>query len=1015
MVTFQLGGRVLGQSLLTSPVGNKGGREGIDMGDRNKTRSELIQELAALRQQLATLQAAQLRGEQVEQVLRASELRFRTVADFTYDWEYWISPEQSFLYVSPSCQRFTGYSAEEFMQDPTLMERLVHPDDRALIEKHLGVEFDSHEVLSLDFRLVTRQGEERWVGHICQPIFDESGQWLGRRASNRDITRRKHIEGELVILSRAMEQTADLVMITDPQGYLEYVNPAFEALTGYAKQEVVGRKSNFVKSGHHPPQFYERLWETIRTGQVFRHIFVNKKRNGELYYEEKIISPVKDEHGQITHFVSTGRDVTALRQAEESLRESERERTRFANQLQTAAEVSTQLAAILDIEQLLYNVVTLLQQRFNLYHVHVYLLNEAGDDLLMRVGSGEIGRLLRQRGHHIPLNQEQSLVAWAARQRQVVTVDNVNLEPAYLANPLLPETRSEVALPLVVSGRVVGVLDMQDSRPARFTQSDLDVFNTLAGQIAVALDNAHLFEQQRRVERELRETKDQLETILQGIADGIMVFDQTERLLYVNEAAARATGYASVQDMLEATLAEIQRKFEFMNESGQSFSPAQLPHRRALQGAQNPVEILRARNTETGQERWSVVKSTPILDEQGRVKLAVTITHDITKRKQAEQALRRYALRLQTLHRIDRDILAARLPETIAQVALEYIRQMLPCIRASVVEFDFDYRPVRLLAIYPNGENEIPSEILMSPQAFHIERLKQGRLHVVPDMALLTHPSRLEKTLLDDGINTYVDVPLLVQGELIGSLNIAADCPNTFSADHLDIAEEIAVSVAIAIQHARLYEQSQQDAETKARLLHEVNHRVKNNLAAIVGLLYIEQHHLKNQPTCQAIISDLINRIEGLATVHHLLSESHWSPLPLTDVAEQIIHSVLQTLPPGHRIVPKVFADRFITVNSKQANNLAMVINELATNTVKHAVSRQPVVSIQVDISQEDETVVLEYRDDGPGFPASILETKQGNIGIYLIENIVRGDLHGDVSFRNEHGGVVTVRFKGGG
>lgn len=985
------------------------------MGDRTKTKSELIHELAVLRQQVAILEAAQLRGEQTEQVLRASELRFRTVADFTHDWEYWISPERSYLYVSPSCQRITGYAAEEFLQDPTLMERLVHPDDRALIEKHLRVEFDSHEALSLDFRLVTRQGEERWVGHICQPIFDESGQWLGRRASNRDITRRKHIEAELVILSRAMEQTADLVMITDPEGYLEYVNPAFESLTGYSKQEVVGRKSNFVKSGHHPPHFYEQLWETIRAGQVFRHIFVNKKRNGELYYEEKIISPVKDEQGQITYFVSTGRDVTALRQVEESLRESERERTRFATQLQTAAEVSTQLAAILDIEQLLYNVVTLLQQRFNLYHVHVYLLNEAGDDLLMRVGSGEIGRLLRQRGHHIPLNREQSLVAWAARQRQVVAVDNVKLEPTFLANPLLPETRSEVALPLVVSGRVVGVLDMQDSRPARFTQSDLDVFNTLAGQIAVALDNAHLFEQQRRVEMELRETKDQLEAILQGIADGIMVVDKAERLLYVNETAARASGYASAQAMLGVTPADFQRKFEFMGESGQSFSLAQLPHRRALQGAQNPVEILRSRNTETGQERWSVVKAKPIFDEQGQVKFAVTITHDITKRKQAEEALRRYALRLQTLHKIDRDILAARLPETIAQVALEYIRQMLPCIRASVVEFDFDFKMVRILAIHTNGKTEIPSEILMSPQVFHIERLKQGQLHIVPDMTLLTHPSPLEKTLRDEGINTYVNVPLIVQGELIGSLNIAADCPNAFSAEDLDIAEEIAISVAIAIQHARLYEQAQQDAETKARLLHEVNHRVKNNLAAIVGLLYIEQHHLKNQPTCQGIISDLINRVEGLATVHHLLSESHWSPVPLTDVAEQIIHSVLQTLPPGHRIVPQVFADRFITVTPKQANNLAMVINELATNTVKHAVPQQPVVSIQVNISQEDEIVVLEYRDDGPGFPASILETKQGNIGIYLIENIVRGDLHGDVSFRNEHGGVVTVRFKVGG
>ena len=91
-----------------------------------------------------------------------------------------------------------------------------------------------------------------------------------------------------------------------------------------------------------------------------------------------------------------------------------------------------------------------------------------------------------------------------------------------------------------------------------------------------------------------------------------------------------------------------------------------------------------------------------------------------------------------------------------------------------------------------------------------------------------------------------------------------------------------------------------------------------------------------------------------------------------------------------------------------------MVINELATNTVKHAAPQQPVVTIQVNISQEDETVVLEYRDSGPGFPEAIAATKRGNIGMYLIENIVHSDLHGRVSFENEHGAVVTVRFKAG-
>ena len=1136
------------------------------MRDQAKTKAQLMQELAGLRQQTAALEAAQERCQaaeralttanqkleleiaerkRVEKYLREGEQRFRTIADFTYDWEYWLSQEGVYLYVSPSCQRITGCSPEEFLQNPSLLLQLIHPDDRFLVEKHLQVELtDSREVLALDFRLITPSGEQRWVGHICQPVFDDAGQWQGRRASNRDITQRKRMEAELIKFSRAMEQTADLVMITDPTGLLEYVNPAFETLTGYTKEEVVGRKPNFVKSGHHPPQFYTNLWQTIRAGQVFRHVFVNKKRNGELYYEEKIISPVKDEQGQIRHFVSTGRDVTALRQTEQALRKSEEkfrklfelvpigiiygsvesdpvdiekmmrqaefnntfasilgysptelrrlgvsgisfaedmakdytlfqellagkrqtyrlekryyhrdgalvwgeltvalvrdrngqpqniigmmlditerkraetERTYFTNQLRTAAEISTQLTAILNIEQLLYDLVTLLQRRFNLYHVHVYLLNEAGDDLIMRVGSGEVGRLLRQRGHHIPLNQERSLVAQATRQRQLVAVDNVRLEPAFLANPLLPETHSEVAIPLIVANRVVGVLDMQDNRLARFTQADLDVFSTLAGQIAIALDNAHLFEEQKRVQQELRETKEQLEAILQGIADGITVIDTAGQLIYVNTAAAKAAGFSSPQAMLDASPADIHRKYEIMGEDGQPFPPVQLPGRLALQGVQDSAANLRFRDRSTGRERWSVVKATPIFDEQGQVKFAVTITHDITSRKQTEEALQRYAARLQTLHQIDRDILAARLPETIAQVALAHIRHMIPCSRASVVEFDFENYQAQILALHVAGETRLESQFPLSTTAYNIELLKQGHPHLTNDLEQLATPSGLEQLLLNEGIRSYVNIPLLVQGELIGSLNVGSDYPDSFMADHLDIAEEVAISLAIAIQHARLYEQAQQDADTKARLLHEVNHRVKNNLAAIVGLLYIEQNHVKNQPDCQSMVSDLIKRLEGLAAVHRLLSESQWAPLPLSEVAQQVIYSVVQTLPSDRRVVTTVSPARTVYVTPKQANSLAMVINELATNTVKYAVPTRPTVSIEVEIAQENNTILLEYRDNGPGFPVSTLQTGQGNVGLYLIKNITQSDLHGDVSFQNEAGAVVTIRFRGGG
>jgi two-component system, cell cycle sensor histidine kinase and response regulator CckA len=117
-------------------------------------------------------------------------------------------------------------------------------------------------------------------------------------------------EQSLRKLSRAVEQSADTIFITNREGIIEYVNPAFEALTGYSQQDVVGKTPSILKSGQQAPALYHELWETIRGGGVYRGILVNRRKNGELYYVDESISPVRDAAGGITHFVSNGRDLT---------------------------------------------------------------------------------------------------------------------------------------------------------------------------------------------------------------------------------------------------------------------------------------------------------------------------------------------------------------------------------------------------------------------------------------------------------------------------------------------------------------------------------------------------------------------------------------------------------------------------------------------------------------------------------------------------------------------------------
>jgi GAF domain-containing protein len=168
--------------------------------------------------------------------------------------------------------------------------------------------------------------------------------------------------------------------------------------------------------------------------------------------------------------------------------------------LRLAARVAQQAAAILDPDELLPQIVELTKQSFDLYHAHIYLLNETQDRLVLAAGAGDVGRAMLARGHNIPLNA-RSLVARAAREQQPVIVADTANDPNFLANPLLPNTRSEAAFPLVARGRLLGVLDVQSDREDRFGPDLLDVFMTLAGQVAVSLENARLFRETEQASR----------------------------------------------------------------------------------------------------------------------------------------------------------------------------------------------------------------------------------------------------------------------------------------------------------------------------------------------------------------------------------------------------------------------------------------------------------------------------------------------------------------------------------
>ncbi len=177
-------------------------------------RQKVEDRTAQIKNAYQALQLELSERQHTEEALRKSEERFRTVADFTYNWESWLSSDCTVTYISPSVERITGYPPEEFVREPGLLKRIIHPDDRASFNRHIREGMKSgEEPRSIEFRIMTRDGEERWIGHVCQPVYGPEGQNLGRRISNRDISGEKRAEAEKVKLESQLRQAQKMEAI----------------------------------------------------------------------------------------------------------------------------------------------------------------------------------------------------------------------------------------------------------------------------------------------------------------------------------------------------------------------------------------------------------------------------------------------------------------------------------------------------------------------------------------------------------------------------------------------------------------------------------------------------------------------------------------------------------------------------------------------------------------------------------------------------------------------------------
>jgi PAS domain S-box-containing protein len=256
-----------------------------------------------------------------ETALRQSEQRFRDITFILADWVWEIDAQGRYSYCSESVRRLLGWDVAEILGRTPF--DLMPPAEAERVGKIFGpIAARKEPFQDLENTILHRDGSLRYVLTSGVPLLGPEGSLLGYRGTDKDITDRKRAEDLLRKLSRAVEQSPVSIVITDPSGAIEYLNPKFTQVTGYTLAEARGQNPRLLKGNHTSAEEYRNLWETISKGGDWHGEFHNKKKDGTFFWELASISPIFNAEGQITHFLAIKEDITERRTAEIHLRES---------------------------------------------------------------------------------------------------------------------------------------------------------------------------------------------------------------------------------------------------------------------------------------------------------------------------------------------------------------------------------------------------------------------------------------------------------------------------------------------------------------------------------------------------------------------------------------------------------------------------------------------------------------------------------------------------------------------
>ncbi|MFZ2097461.1 MAG: diguanylate cyclase [Anaerolineales bacterium] len=454
---------------------------------------------------------------QFEAILRDSEARFKALFQGAPDAIIITDKNSRIVLVNNQTITLFGYTIDELMGNsidlviPERYREAYYKYQKAFVD-----EIETRPGISLPLNGLRKNKREIPIEIALSPVKIPSGVIFTNII--RDLTIRKEAEEQLRLQSVALESAANGILITDRNGNIQWVNPAFTKMTGYSAEEVRGKNPRILKSGMVPQETYSILWKTILSGSVWFGELVNRRKDGTTIIEEQTIAPVKDSSGKIIHFIAIIQDITERKHSEEAL-------SKRSDQIATLNRVMRSLSSTLDLETVLDMILHEIQQVIPYDSASIWLCKDENLEIIAAHGFPDPDALI---GTSFELSSKNNPNTQVIQTRMPLIENDVFSTYSTLNNGFHAKykNRGWMGVPMIIGDRVIGMLAFDKNVPNFYTEEQSHFALAFAAQAAIAIENARLYsdaqkELSEKIEAEGKLLKLQKELEEQAIRDSL--------------------------------------------------------------------------------------------------------------------------------------------------------------------------------------------------------------------------------------------------------------------------------------------------------------------------------------------------------------------------------------------------------------------------------------------------------------------------------------------------------------